>query len=339
MALKERRGEERTLEIKIPSYKIPGSWLIGATTYAIDRIIPDVERIWVPEQLHDFDGWVRFRLIRDATAPAIKRTSRKRRLLNYLRPPAPIDLGERVFFDARNDDYFNWSHQANFYLSLALAARKWIGEDVVVILPMGMPPITFDLYRLFGFETISTDGAVTGRQCAWSVSHWEVLACGRKILVPDDYELPHFDTPPKVLIGRRRLRAITNEAEVEAALPGYTKVFTEDLSAAEQFALFRNATHIVSVHGAALAPMQYRPKSAPSLRLIEIAPAGMMTRWFAIMCDQIGGRYIQVRGRFKPEYVRYLYGNEPFVKYTNDNFEVDPVSLKIALEMVESDAW
>ena len=135
MALKGSGGEERTLEIKIPSYKIPGSWLIGATTYAIDRIIPDVERIWVPEQLHDFEGWVRFRLIPDATAPAIKRTSRKLRLLNYLRPPAPIDLGHRLFFDARRDDYFNWSHQTNFYLSLALAARKWLGDHFRSISP------------------------------------------------------------------------------------------------------------------------------------------------------------------------------------------------------------
>jgi len=61
----------------------------------------------------------------------------------------------------------------------------------------------------------------------------------------------------------------------------------------------------------------------------------MVTRWFAIMCDQIGGRYIQVRGRFKPEYIHDLYGSEPYVKYTNDSFEVDPKSLKIALEMIE----
>jgi hypothetical protein len=309
--------------------------MIGASTHAIDRIVPHVERIWIPEIVHGFGGFVRFGLSGRVTAPAIKRTSRRLRLLNRIRPPAPVDLDEHVFFDARHDDYFNWSHQANFYLSLALAARKWVERDVVIVLPLGMPPITFELYRLFGFEAIATDGPVTGRQCSWSVSHWEAVNCGRKILVPDDYELPSHDTPKKVFIARRGSRSIMNEAEVEAALPGYTKVFTEKLSAAEQFALFQNATHVVSVHGAALAPMQYRPSTEPPLRLVEIAPAAMMTRWFAIMCDQIGGKYIQVRGRFKPQYIPHLYRNEPYVVHTNDNFEVDPKSLQVALEMID----
>jgi len=309
--------------------------MIGANTFAIDRLVPDVERIWIPEHIHDFEGFVRFQLLDHATAPAIRRTSRKLRLRNKLRPPAAIDMGERIFFDTRYDDYFNWSHQANFYMSLALAARKWLGKDITIVLPTAMPAITVDLYRLFNFDTIATDGPVTGRQCKWEVSHWETVNCGRKILVPDDQDFPTCDTPKKLFISRRDYRTISNEAEVEAALPGFTKVYTEDLSAAEQFALFQNATHVVAVHGAGLAPMQYRPRSAPPLRLVEIAPAGMVTRWFAIMCDQIGGRYIQVRGRFKPEYIHDLYGSEPYVKYTNDSFEVDPKSLKIALEMIE----
>ena len=325
---------ERSLQIDIPSYDYPGSWMIGASTFAIDHVVPDIERIWIPETTHDFGGFVRFRLSDRGTAQAVRRTSRKLRLLNRIRPPQAIDLGERVFFDARHDDYFNWSHQINFYLTLALAARKWLGEDVTIILAAGMPAITFELYRLFGFEALSTDGPVQGRQCSWEVSHWEVVPCGRKILVPDDYDLPKLDTPKKVFIARRGGRAILNEAEVDAVLPGYTKIFPEKLSAAEQFALFRNATDIVAIHGAALAPMQYRPTSAPQLRLVELTPVAMATRWFGIMCHQVGGKYIQVRGRIKPEYVPYLYGAEPYQAHVNDSFEVDPKSLQVALQMI-----
>jgi hypothetical protein len=312
--------------------------MIGATTYAMDRIIPDVERIWTPELVRkDGAGTVCFELGELTTWPGISRTSRKLRILNKIRPPAEISLGNQIFFDVRADDFFNWSHQVNFYLSLALAARKWLGEPLVIVLPKRMPPVVSELYGLFDFKTIETDGPVRGRRCTWTVTNWEVVNSGRKLLVPDEYELPSFDTPKKAFIARRRYRAISNQAEVALSIPEYTTVYAEDLTAAEQFALFRNATHIIAVHGASLAPMQYRPRSSLPLRLIEISPAGMVTRWFSTMCHQVGGRYIQVRGRLKPEYVDGLYGRKPFVEYTNDSFEVDPRSLQVALDMIEED--
>lgn len=326
--------EDRTFQISIPPYTIPGTWMIAPKAHGSDRWHSAVERIWIPEQPHHVESFVKFSLQSNSVAPAIRRTSRKLRLLNMLKPPPAMELGQQIFFDTRSDDYFNWSHQVNFYNTLALAARKWLNEDLIIVLAAGMPKIVFDVYELFGFKAVATDGVVSGRQCLWDVPHWETVSSGRKILVPDDYDLPKFNTPRKVYISRRGFRAISNEAEVEAALPDYTKIYTEDLSAAEQFALFRNATHIVAIHGAGLAPMQYRPRSEPPLRLVEIAPVGMLTRWFAIMCDQIGGRYIQVRGRIKPEYVRHLYLDKPFVEFTNDSFEVDPESLRVATEMI-----
>jgi len=61
-----------------------------------------------------------------------------------------------------------------------------------------------------------------------------------------------------------------------------------------------------------------------------------MTRWFGIMCEQVGGKYIAVRGRLKPEYIAGLYSAEPFLSYCHDEFEIDPRSLKVALEISES---
>jgi hypothetical protein len=54
------------------------------------------------------------------------------------------------------------------------------------------------------------------------------------------------------------------------------------------------------------------------------------------MCEQVGGKYIAVRGRVKPEYIRGLYAEEFFEEYCNDNFEIDPKSLRVALEMITS---
>jgi hypothetical protein len=54
------------------------------------------------------------------------------------------------------------------------------------------------------------------------------------------------------------------------------------------------------------------------------------------MCEQIGGKYVAVRGRLKPEYIQGLYSDELFEKYCNDNFEIDPKSLEVALDIVRS---
>jgi hypothetical protein len=60
-----------------------------------------------------------------------------------------------------------------------------------------------------------------------------------------------------------------------------------------------------------------------------------MTRWFGMMCEQVGGKYIAVRGRLKPEYINDLYGPDFSERYCNDDFEIDPKSLEIALKMIE----
>ena len=43
----------------------------------------------------------------------------------------------------------------------------------------------------------------------------------------------------------------------------------------------------------------------------------------------------QVRGRLKPEYVPHVYGSEPYFTHSNDPFEVDPLSVRAALEILE----
>jgi capsular polysaccharide biosynthesis protein len=149
---------------------------------------------------------------------------------------------------------------------------------------------------------------------------------------------PTYDLPTNVFLSRRGTRALTNEAAIEALLSarGFVKVYAEDLSLPEQFALFRQAEEIVGIHGAGLAPLQYRSPSSPALRFVELAPIGIMTRWFGIMCEQVGGKYAAVRGRIRPEYVPHLYRDEPYLKDANDSFEVDPKSLEKALEIVRS---
>jgi hypothetical protein len=217
---------------------------------------------------------------------------------------------------------------------------------MTVVLPGGMPKIAFDLYKQFGFQMVSTDGPVRGRNFGWEVSHTQVVASGRPQLIApfmaerdsDSVVFPSFDLPRKVFLSRRGTRSLSNEPEIQKLLSkrGFTKVYAEDLSVPRQFALFRQAEQIVGIHGAGLAPLEYRSPSKPGLHLIELAPVGIMTRWFGMMCEQVGGKYVAVRGRLKPEYIHGLYAEEFFEKYCNDNFEIDPKSLEVAFDIIES---
>jgi Glycosyltransferase 61 len=332
--------------LQIQPYRYAGTWLIGASTRAIDRFVPDVERIFQPAREH-IGGTIHFHL---GQQPGLIRArsagTRKLRLRNFIHQPRLIALGDRILFDVRADNYFNWSHQVNFFLTLALAARSHVDEPVTIVLPSRMPRVALDLYQQFGFDVVSTDGPVKGRNFHWEVSDRQVVSSGRPQLIApfmsrhdeDPAVFPSFDLPAKVFLARRGTRSLLNEGEIEELLAqdGFSKVYAEDLSVPQQFALFRQAEHVVAIHGAGLAPLEYRSPSKPGMRLIELAPPGIMTRWFGIMCEQVGGKYIAVRGRLKPEYVSDFYAPTFSEKYCNDDFEIDPKSLEVALEMIES---
>lgn len=333
--------------IEIKPYRHSAYWLVGASTHAIDRFIGDVERIFVPAKDH-IGGTIEFDLSKDSLlVPGIKRTSRRIRYKNLMLKPPLIELGDRIIFDIRSNDYFNWSHQVNYFLTVALAARSLIDNArVTIVTPSQMPSMVKDLYALFGFDVVSTDGPVKARHLQWCVSHGQVVHSGRPQLTrafmsehdADSRTFPSFDLPTKVFLARRGTRSLSNHHEIEDLLTamGFTTIYAEDLSVPQQFALFRQADEVVGIHGAGLAPLEFRSPSKSPIRLIELAPAGIVTRWFGIMCEQIGGKYVAVRGRLKPEYIQGLYSDELFEKYCNDNFEIDPKSLEVALDIVRS---
>lgn len=85
----------------------------------------------------------------------------------------------------------------------------------------------------------------------------------------DNIERSHL--PRKIFISRKSAsRVIVNEGECEIVLSrhGYTKVYLEDLTIANQVALFRGASHLVAIHGAGLANLVF----ANECKLIELYP-------------------------------------------------------------------
>jgi hypothetical protein len=52
------------------------------------------------------------------------------------------------------------------------------------------------------------------------------------------------------------------------------------------------------------------------------------------MADQIGAKYVAVRGRLKKEFIDGAYDfRQPYLKYSLSSFEVDADSLEAAFEL------
>lgn len=338
-----------TIDLDFAAIATGPSWLIGATTYAMDRFVPEVELIYQtgfdrpggPFRVTVCDGPVEF--------GRLAASSRRNRLRDRLQPPAGRDIGERHFIDLRTDDYFNWARHVNTFVLFAAFCREQVAADLLVVIPAYMPRVLRDLYEVFGFEVHATNGVVRGREVRIGDLDHTFLETVRPELVRRtgyDFAAAILAVSTgrrfgKVFVDRRGTRAIDNGDAIRALLGarGYETVYPEDLSAADQMRLWLEATDVVAIHGAAIAPLQFRRPDHPPLRLVEILPVGHMTRFFRSMCHDVGASYVGVRGQLKPGYVDLLYRRgEPFLAQTFDNFAVDPRSLEVALHLVNGGA-
>lgn len=328
--------------IPMPGYRFRGFWRIAAASTFADRYRPDVELIYHPGATYEH-GEILFELNDEDVTAHSSDLTRKRRLKLKLAGARPVKLAG-VFIDLRINHYFNWSHQVNSFLPVALLARERLGAPLKVLLPEGMPDRAEALYRRFGFDCVFTDAPVRGRQLIWRLNPPEALTSFRHVMIEsfmrshgnDERVFPTLpDLPRKPFVARKDSRRISNQPEIEALLVGlgYTPVYMDEHSNEMQFALIRGATHIVGTHGAGLAPLQYYPSGGEPLSFVEIQPPGCTSNFFQIMADQIGARFCAVRGRLKPEYIGPSYDGTPLTRFTSDDFQVDPYSLRVALEI------
>jgi len=118
---------------------------------------------------------------------------------------------------------------------------------------------------------------------------------------------------------------------------GFSEVFLEDYSAAEQIAIVSSATCIVGIHGAGLAPILYSGTSGKRKLLVGLMPALQVTSGFRLLCHQCNMSWVGVRGKVEPSHTKYLYDKRlPPPKTSYMDFEICPASLLMALEEMPS---
>ena len=102
------------------------------------------------------------------------------------------------------------------------------------------------------------------------------------------------DPPAKIYVSRRHAaRSLPNEAELESQLSdrGFRVINPENLSWADQIALFRKAKTVVAPHGAGLSNLVF---SEPGATVVELTNGRHYNRCFEWICHVAGHTYVPV---------------------------------------------
>lgn len=353
--------DDQPFEEDHPTVQYPDSWLIGARTYFMDRYTPACEHIVLPGRA--LPGG-RLRIRRGDLSELTFHVPRRQRLLSRLTGRgAEVQRLPGLAVDARRNSPQNWAHFLDDHVPLYfhICDRKNLDPaQVTMLLPANTPRYILSAAEIFGIPVVTSDARFTGpcliaefrferdRPASGEDPAWRRMPAGVQILGArtDWARLPapqarlreifaqRTGLPPRVFLARRKSREVSNANEIAPVLAryGFTTIYPEDLTAADQFRLFHEVEVMLAVHGAGLAPLIYRGPDSALSTLVEIMPCGHMTPNFRDMAAQVGVAWTGVRGRPKPEYLREIarmrsYG---FVKYSLDPFEVDPVSLEEA---------
>lgn len=329
----------------------PEHHLVTARSHLIDRFVPACEIIRLPSKKVGGGALTYARKHHVAAAPV----SGKRSRLPFRKASGVQRLDDGVYIDFRRRNPQNWAHFLNNHLPICFALMDQTGlsaGDVVLILPANTPGFIVKAAAFFGLRTLCTADSIEGEGVEFTSepwtgirsvrAQWARLPHPRSVLTgagihgaaPDDH------LPRKVFLSRRDTRNLENEAAVETHLAkrGYAKIYPEELSVADQIMLFEQADSMVAIHGAGLAPLLYLSEEARLTQLIELFPCGHMTDVYRVMSDQVGCRWIGVRGKIKPEHVTPAYDLEnPFLEYSLQSFELDLTALDLAFELIEKE--
>ncbi len=336
-------------EEKLAPFDIPPALLLGAKSRLSDRIAPAIERIVMPR--HESPrGALRVEIDSERSVSKGAR-SRRQRLFGTV--AAPIVLGEDlVCFDIRQATPENWAHCV-YFLQLALFIRKEMEgrgdrRRLHIIVSSRTTRKAIDVFEGFGFSAERTDRPVEGVMGRYEVTPPMAARSRRgewfgELSEPwlSDFLATKTDGAPlekNLFLSRKDSRRLINEDDVEAKLSelGFRKVYAEEYSAADQFAMMQSVEKIVAIHGAALAPLWLRKKSQPPFWFVEIFTPGHIATSFRIMTAQLGGGYASVRGRITSDHARdAMKEHEEWRKHSTSDFDVCLDCLDYAIEFVE----
>ena len=330
--------------LDIPPYWAETASLVAPRSYMQDRFDPECEHVLLARREVDY-GVLRFRVVDTEAALPIP-MGRFRKVMPRL-PRRELRVPGKVLFDFRLRAPDNWAHFLNNHLPIFFVLCDRLGlawDETLILLPGNTPDYIHAAAKIFGLEILASDKVVVGRCVQFEADPWigirsiraQWVRTPRVAAAVAAATQSRAPLPRRVFLSSRDTRLLSNVTEVEQFLADYdfVTVYAEDLSAADQFRLFRDVEDIVAIHGAALAPLLYCPANSALRQLVEILPCGHMTDVYRVMAQQVGCGWIGVRGKMKPEYVKPAYDlGAGFSAFSLDSFEVDLKTLELAFAM------
>jgi capsular polysaccharide biosynthesis protein len=322
--------------------RIAPAHLVTARSHLIDRVVPECEILVLPGK--EVAGGV----LTFGFGPLPELPDNRGRWAQFSRPRSRRRVPEAQVIDLRRNCPQNWAHFLNNHLPILFHVAGEMGlsvSDIVAVTPERTPGYTRAAAELFGIRTLETDDIMEGEGIIYDARPWTSIRPARADWVRtapvaqamlQRIDAENIPSPARVFLSRRKTRTLENEAEASAWLGarGFVTVYPEDLDAAGQIRLFRQAEIMVAVHGAGLAPLLYAQPGGRLRQLVEILPCGHMTDVYRVMAGQVGCAWTGVRGKIKPEYIKAAYNfSAPFSSFSLDSFEVDLYALAHAFDL------
>lgn len=262
-----------------------------------------------------------------------------RALIFSPRQISPYSLGSSFFYDARNIYNNNIAHLIQHHAAVLGFIREQLGlgsNAVTIILEKDPPALACHVFKLLGYDIISTNASVTGTRISVDAddsNFFHLLpSCG-------SLELNTWvvDTPKSIFISRRKTRRLKNEDELieQLASFGFKTLYFEDLSIIEQWSAVRSADEIVAIHGAALGSLAFKACGGQlDFHLVELFGSGFIVNPFRKYCAVLSpdSTWIGCRGRLEPSIIRDIDIPGREKSHAFDSFEVTPEVVKSAIK-------
>lgn len=329
---------------KIPGeiLEVPASKMFSYPTRLADAWTPRILQIYRPEYQSIQPG-IEYELVEGITesinyinAPKNKFSKQAFLLKNTKKLTKPLKIeDDRVFFDARYIFLDNVAHMLINVMPVAVHIAKQSYPNLNVILHKNPKKFTLKVCELMGIPALTTDQEVQGKLI--SFTDFE------KSILPDKFyqsilglydekvaETGTYETYPRVLIGRKGSRTITNEPEVENLLKdyGFKKVYYEDIPMEQQWLISKHAEVIVGIHGAAFGALMF---NRSKVKVIEIFHPGYVVYSIRNITACVGGTWCGITGKMPETFSEEEIAANPR-KFAEASMTVDLDSLRMALD-------
>lgn len=336
---------------------IAESRMFSFPTRLIDSWRPNVEDIELPEFILDSERAtvkVEKKQCKTSSEQCSDESSsffkkKKKQLKMFLHKRQPIvDLGQNLIYDARGIYNGNIAHLIQHHLSkLQFFKNKTPyqeinNNEITILLTKNPHFLEAKFFEFFDFPVYCTDSAVTGNVIDVNCDIFYHLL---PFLSAMEFKNYVAKTPKRIFISRKNSRTLINEEEIADFLKkeGYEKLYFEDLSLNMQWSVMRNATDIVSIHGAALGALAFNNQRLHSetidrapFRLTELFGAGFVVDCFRRYTAVLEGSWAACRGKISDKIIRDIDIKGKNMAHAFEPFEINIESLKKALKFHDS---